>query len=336
MEIKNSISKLLNREDLSEKEAIFFIDSLALGKINSSQIAAVLTLLKIKGESTGEVLGLIKGMRKYMVSINHRDLCIDTCGTGGDGANTFNISTITALVVAGVGVKVAKHGNRAASGKCGSADILEELGANISLDSKKAEEILNDLNFTFLFAPLYHPVMKILSPIRKDLSFPTVFNYIGPFLNPAKVKRQIIGVASISTAKKLAEAAKHLGYEYLLIISSKDGLDEISLGEKTEGYEIKGTKMKKIIIDPSRLGFKKSPLKNIQTKSIEENKKILTDILNGKHGDCRDVVLVNSAYALLVSGKSQTLKEALQLASESIDSGKALKVLNKFIQGSNQ
>ncbi|MBI4990803.1 anthranilate phosphoribosyltransferase, partial [Candidatus Gottesmanbacteria bacterium] len=287
------------------------------------------------GETIDEILGFITVMRKHMVKIKTSGLVIDTCGTGGDGKGTFNISTATAFVVAGTGIKVAKHGNRNASSLCGSADVLEALRVNINLSPKQAETMLSKTNFTFLFAPLFHPAMKYVAQVRKELKIRTVFNFLGPFVSPAQVKRQIIGVPSIKLAEKLAKVATNLDYEHLLVVSSEDGLDEISLSAPTQVFEVRGKKVKKIIIHPKELGFRKTDINKIKGADAKTNAEIIKNILGGRDGVKRDIVLLNSAAALLVSGKAANLKEGLSLAKKSIESGKAKEVLGKVVNYEN-
>lgn len=331
MEIKTVLNKLIERQDLTLAESEELIDQMAEGLFTPLQVAAVLTALRIKGESVLEITGFIKGMRKHMVKIKAKD-AIDIVGTGGDGKGTFNISTASSLVVAGTGVKVAKHGNRAASSKAGSADTLEALGVNFQLTPHQAEDILEKIGIVFLFAPLFHPAMKHIAPVRAELGFRTVFNFLGPFLNPAGVKRKLLGVPNREIAQKLAQVAKNLGYEHLILISSKDGLDEISLSSQTLGFEVKAEKIQKFTISPSKHNFKKVNLKHILGGEAKDNAEIIKSILNGEKGPKRDIVLLNSAYALLAAGKVKNIKAGVKLAKESIDSGKAMKVLENLIK----
>ncbi|MBI5452618.1 anthranilate phosphoribosyltransferase [Candidatus Gottesmanbacteria bacterium] len=329
------LNKLIYRKNLTQKEAMSLMEEILRGNLTSAQIAAILVALRIKEETPVEILGFIKVMRKHMVKIKTSGLVIDVCGTGGDGKGTFNISTAVALVVAGAGIKVAKHGNRNASSLCGSADVLEALGVNINLSPKQAETMLSKTNFTFLFAPLFHPAMKYVVQVRKELKIRTVFNFLGPFVSPAQVKRQIIGVPSIKLAEKLAKVATNLDYEHLLVVSSEDGLDEISLSAPTQVFEVRGKKVKKIIIHPKELGFRKTDINKIKGADAKTNAEIIKNILGGRDGVKRDIVLLNSAAALLVSGKAANLKEGLSLAKKSIESGKAKEVLGKVVNYEN-
>lgn len=328
------LDKLINKQDLTEEEAKGFIDLCAKVELTVSQIASFLTALSIKGETVEEIVGLISGMRQYMTKISAPAGTIDTCGTGGDGAKTFNISTAVALVVAGAGVRVAKHGNRAASSKCGSADVLEELGVNINLTPEAASQVLSQVGLVFLFAPLYHPVMKIIGPVRKELGFRTVFNLLGPFLNPAGVGSQVIGVPTIALAKKLAKVAKHLNYQHLILVSSEDGLDEASIAGSSLIIEIKGQQLKQTLINPRQFGLAKASLKDIEGGDAASNARIITHLLSGALGPKRDIVLLNSALALMVAGKAATIERGIALAKVSIDTGQARNILEHLIKRS--
>lgn len=332
MELQILLNKLVEKKDLTKEEAIFLMEEIFHGRLTPVQIAAFLTALRMKGESIDELLGFITVMQKHMVKIKNNGLVIDTCGTGGDGKGTFNISTAVAFVVAGAGVSVAKHGNRNASSLCGSADVLEVLGVNINLTQRQAEEMLDKTKFTFLFAPLFHPAMKYVAMVRKELKIRMVFNFLGPFVSPAKVKRQIIGVPNIELAEKLARVATNLDYEHLLIVSSEDGLDEISLSAATHIFEIKGKKVKKMIIKPRDYGFNKVSLNEIKGADVKTNAEIIQSVFKGKTGPQRDIVVLNSAAALLVAGKVNELQKGIEFAKNSIDSGSAQKVLERAIK----
>ena len=329
------LNKLINKQDLPLKEAKVLMKEILEGKLTSTQIAALLVALRMKGESVDEIVGFIKVMREHMQKITTKGIVIDTCGTGGDRRGTFNISTASAFVVTGAGVHVAKHGNRSASSLCGSADVLEALGININLSPEQAEKLLQKTGFTFLFAPLYHPSMQYAGPVRKELKIRTVFNFLGPFVNPARVKRQIIGVADKNITEKLALVATQLHYEHLLIISSSDGLDEISISADTLLFEVKRKKIKKMIISPKDFGMKKGAKKELIGGNRQHNAKIIRNILLGEKGPRRDIVILNSAAAIYVAGKVKSIKEGVLLAEESIDSGRAQKVLTQVIHYSH-
>ena len=332
MNNKELLEKLYAGKDLSSGEIQFLLQNCINDGLTNSQIAAFLIALRMKDETVEEVSGLIQGMREHMIALPGISYAIDTCGTGGDGSGTFNISTTVAFVVAGAGVPVVKHGNKAASSQCGSADVLSELGVAIFLRPEQAKKVFEKVGMVFLFAPIYHTAMKRIAPIRKDLGTRTVFNFLGPFLNPASVKRQLIGVPDEDLAEKLAQVAARLGYDLLFLISNTEGMDEIGLHSKTVLFEIKGKKISKKIIDPQKLGFGKVSLEGIQGGNVSENALITRDILSGTQSAKRDIVVLNSAYALLVAGKVNKIFDGIKLAEQSIDSGAANTVLNKLIK----
>jgi len=335
MNLNDYLKKLVEKNDLEESEAEELVDLITSPDSDPVLISAILTALRTKGESVEEIAGFIKGMRKKMVSVKGEEGTIDIVGTGGDGSNSFNISTATSFVVAGTGVKVAKHGNRAASSKCGSADVLEVLGVNINLDCEKAQKVLEKTGMVFMFAPLFHPAMKTVVPIRKILKIRTIFNFLGPFLNPAGVKRMLLGVPNLGFAKTLAKVAKKLDFEYLLIVTSEDGMDEITVSGKTHAIEIRGEKAREFEINPEDYGIKTSKKEDLVGGDPKENAEIIKRILNGEESSKTDAVLLNSAFALIVAGKVETMEEGLVLVKESIKSGKAFKVLENLIKETN-
>ena len=299
------------------------------GNISPVILSAIFAAIRTKGETIDEIFGFIQTMRQNMVHVNI-DNAIDVCGTGGDASNSFNISTAVAFVVAGTGVKVAKHGNRAASSQCGSADVLEELGVNIDLMPQQTEKVFKKIGIVFLFAPLYHPALKNVVKIRKELKIRTIFNFLGPFANPASVKRQLIGVPNEEIAEKLAEVGSRLKYEHLLIVTSKDGMDEISLSTETFLYEVKNAKIKKSVMSPADFGFKKTSKTEFSGGSVRENAIYIREILQGVKGPRRDIVVLNSAFALYVAGIASGIKQGIQQAEQSIDGGVANSVLRNL------
>ena len=331
MEMTKILNNLLENKNLTTEEIKLFLSNLINGNINPIQGGAILTALRMKGETVDEIVALINGVRKNMVQI-YIDRAIDVCGTGGDMSGTFNVSTATAFVTAGAGVKVAKHGGRAVSSQSGSADVIEKLGVNILLTPKQAELIFYKVGMVFLFAPLFHPAMKNIAAIRKELKIRTIFNILGPFLNPASVRRQLIGVPNIEIAEKLAEVGKKLSYERLLIVTSEDGMDEVSTYSKTFMFEINKNLIKKSIIDPKKFGFKKFDKKEIFGGTATDNARIIKNILKGAKGPQRDLAVLNSAFALYVAGAVTNIKEGIKVAENSIDSGKAKLVLENLIK----
>lgn len=325
------LNKLINRKDLTAEETESFLLEIINGTINNAQTGAILTALQMKGETTEEIYGFIKAMRKNMVPIKLNN-AIDVCGTGGDNYGSFNVSTTVAFVVAGAGVKVAKHGNRAASSQCGSADVLESLGVKINLNQEQTEEIFQKIGMVFLFAPLYHPAMKNIAIIRKELKVKTIFNYLGPFVNPSLPDKQLIGVPNEEVAKKLVIVAKKLGYQHIVIATSKDGMDEISIACKTTLFELKNKKIKKYTINPVNFGFKKTSKKEISGGDIKENAEIIRRILMGDKNAKRNIVVFNSGIALYLAGAAKNIKEGIKLAEKSIDRRKAKLVLDNLIK----
>lgn len=332
MNSKELLEKLLNRTDLTGDEIRSFLGEFISGNINEYQMTAFLIALRMKGETVDEITGFIRCMREHMIDFPRFPNAFDTCGTGGDGTGTFNISTTVAFVIAGAGVPVIKHGNKAASSLCGSADVLSELGVKIMLTPTEAQNVFEKVGMMFLFAPLYHPAMKHIVPIRKALGTRTVFNFLGPFLNPARVKRQIIGVPNPEIAKTLSQVATQLSYDHLLLVSGNSHMDEIDTTGTSTLFEIKGKSVSTETVDPQKLGFKKVQLKEIKGGDAVENAQIIHSILDGEKSAKRDIVLLNSAYALYIAGKVNDIKKGISVAQESIDSGAASLVLEKLVK----
>ncbi len=332
--MKNIYTKLQSKQNLTQQEAGEMLEILLSSEISDEKKAQMLRLLSQKGETVEEIVGFIKGMRERMVKIDFDGIAIDTCGTGGDGKGTLNISTAGAFVVAGSGVAVAKHGNRGATSRCGSADVLEALGVNIMMDKKTALKCLKTIDMTFLFAPLYHPAMKVLGPIRKSLGVPTIFNMLGPFLNPVGVCHQLIGVPTIAKAEKLIEVGKMLGYKRLFIVSSHDGLDEVSIAAPTTVFTLQGGVVKKFEIDPKKFNLSGS-LNDIIGGDPQMNAQRLKDLLNGKESAYANAVILNSAAALLVAGHVSSMEQGIDKARESITKRHAKKKLKELIEISN-
>jgi len=330
--IKEVIFNLSQGKGLSLSETEEVMDEIMSNKTTSAQIAAFLIALKMKGESVEEIIGGTKCILKKAVSLKtkRRDL-IDLCGTGGDGHSTFNISTISAFVTAGAGVNVAKHGNRSVSSQCGSADLLENLGVDISLPPTKVGKSIDEFGFGFLFAPLFHPAMKYALKPRREIGVRTIFNIIGPLVNPLRVKRQLLGVYSKDLLIPVSKALNLLGAEKALVIHSTDGLDEISISAPTKGFLITKGKIEEIEVVPEDYQFKLRDLKEIRAFSVEGNIKIFHKVLKAEKGPERDIVLLNSGAAIFVSGKSRDIKEGIEMAIDSIDSGKALRLFSQVL-----
>ncbi len=324
--------KLIEQKNLTSEEAEKLMLAIGEGKMLEPQVAATLTALHTKGETFEEIYGLAKALKKKAITIKKpfREPIIDTCGTGGDHKSTFNISTISAIVLAALGVKVSKHGNRSITSKCGSADLLEKLGIPIHLSPEKIEKCLKEIGIAFLFAPNLHPVMKYVMPVRKALGFRTIFNVLGPLLNPMKIDYQIMGVYDKNYCLPLAKVLKALGVKRGMVLSSEDGLDEASVSAKTYIVEFNQKQLKKYWLSPEELGFKKYPLSSIVSKNLDDNKKIALNILEGKEkGAKKDIVVLNAALAFKVY-KDIPLKKSLFEVEKIVTSGQASELLEKW------
>jgi len=308
------------------------MNSIMNGEVNNSHIAALLVALKSKGEHANEVGGFVKAMRENSIKVDTAFNAIDVCGTGGDNSNTFNISTAVAFVVAGAGVKVAKHGNRSISSKSGSSDVLTELGVNVHLSKEQSEKALEEIGIAFLFAPNYHPAMKYVMPIRRELGFKTVFNILGPLTNPATTKRQMIGTFNNETAELMRESAKNLDMEKVCLICTENSFDEITLSGITKIFEYDKTHgSKEFNVSAETFGYSKVNLQELVGGGPEENAQILMDIYEGKEiGAKRNVVVANAAMALYSSGYSDNLVKCKLTVEESLISGKALNKLEQL------
>jgi anthranilate phosphoribosyltransferase len=334
--IKEAINLLIQNRDLSEQEMIDAMRDIMEGKATDAQIASFLTALRIKGETVEEITGATKVMREKVTSISAPEMTVDTCGTGGDMAHTFNISTTTALVVAACGVPVAKHGNRSVSSSCGSADVLEALGIKIDLEPQKVERCLESTGFGFMFAPLFHPAMKYAIGPRKEMAIRTVFNILGPLTNPAGSQRQVMGVFSDELTEPLAHVLSNLGVKHAFVVHGEDGLDEMTNTDKTKVSEVKDGIVKTYFITPENLGFEKAQKDDLTGGNAQDNVGITMGILNGEKGPKRDIVLMNSAAALVAGDKAGNFNEGVEMASTAIDSGAAVKKLEELKEVSNK
>lgn len=336
MQFKDYIEKILNNFNLTEDEASSVFGEIMEGKLTNAQISAFVVALRSKGETIDEITGFVKTMRNRMekIHVNGNHL-IDTCGTGGDGKNTFNISTLSAFVAAGAGCKIAKHGNRAVSSKSGSADLLESLGVKINLSPEKVKKSIEETGMGFLFAPNFHKAMKYAAPARREIGIKTVFNILGPLTNPANAKRQLTGVFNEKLTEPLAGVLKKLGTERAMIVHGEDGLDEITITGKTKITELYDGKIKTYHVEPEEFGINRGNLNDIVYKNAEENKEIALSILKGEKSSRRDIVLLNAGATIYLSGIANSLKEGISLAKESIDSGAAMKKLNELIEFTN-
>ena len=334
--IPEAIGKVIEGHDLSESEMIGVMDQIMSGEATPAQIGSFITALRMKGETIDEITGGARVMREKAVKIKaSSSTVVDTCGTGGDGANTFNISTTGAFVVAGAGITVAKHGNRSVSSNCGSADVLKALGVNIEADPHTVERCLEQVGIGFLFAPLLHGAMKYAIGPRKEIGIRTVFNMLGPLTNPAEADAQVIGLYAGDLTEKIAAVLKNLGTKHAFVVHGDDGLDEISLTDRTKISELKDGKVSTYWIGPEEFNMKRCSPEDLKGGSPEENAGIIRDVLNGKKGSKRDIVLLNAAAAIVAGGKANNIAEGIQVASESIDSGASQKKLDELVEVSN-
>ena len=330
--MKHFIEKIKNKEDLSFEESKAAFKLLMEGKVNEQDIFDFLTFLSAKGEASDEIAGGVYILREKSKRVNV-DNCIDTCGTGGDGMNTLNISTASALLLASMGIKVAKHGNKAVSSKCGSGDVLEALNININFEPKDIERQINENNFGFMFAPNYHSAMKFVGPTRKKIGKRTIFNMIGPLSSPALVKRQVVGVFENKLLKIFANALNNLDIKFAWIVNSEDGLDEISPYAKTNVIQLKDNKISEITIDPKELNINADKFENIVGNDAKFNADKLINIFKGEDNDFSKAVCLNAAAGLIVSEKYDDFKLAYNYSRDFIKSGKSYKHLMKIQNG---
>ena len=330
--LRDFLPRLMRREDLSRQEAGVLLESLLNGEASDGQIAAALVALKLKGETVEELAGFADGMRARAVRIkSQHERFIDTAGTGSSCAKTFNVSTAAAFVIAGAGLPVAKHGNRAASSKCGSADVLTALGVNISVAPEISESCLNELGICFMFAPMYHSATARVAAIRRELGVQTTFNLLGPLTNPAGAPRQIIGVSDRHKLEPMARALALLGIERAWVVHGADGLDEITIADKTFVAEALNGNVRSFEVSPQDFGAASAPLDGLGGGDANANAEIIRDVLAGNRRDAaRLLVTINSAAALHVGGLVSEVKEGMKLAEQSIDSGAANEKLNEL------
>ncbi len=337
--IKEAIEKVVNKMDLTYDEAYTVMNEIMSGESTPTQNAAFLASLSTKSakaETTDEIAGCAAAMRDHATKVDTGMDIFEIVGTGGDNAHSFNISTTSALVAAAGGMKVAKHGNRAASSKCGTADCLEALGVNIQQDPDKCIELLNEVGMCFFFAQKYHTSMKYVGAIRKELGFRTVFNILGPLTNPGSPKMQLLGVYDEYLVQPLAQVLINLGVEKGMVVYGQDKLDEISLSSPTTVCEFKDGWYKTYVITPEQFGLERCHKSDLVGGTPEENAQITLNILKGEKGHKRNAVLMNAGAALYIGGKAESMADGIKLAGEIIDSGKALETLNKFIEVSNR
>ncbi len=332
--IKEAIDTLVSGNSLTFDQAAQVMEEIMAGEATPAQFGAFVTALRVKGESVEEIAGLAKVMRAKATPVVVSKPTVDTCGTGGDAFGTFNISTTAAFVVAGAGLKVAKHGNRAMTSRCGSADVLEALGVKIDLSAEGVQHCLERAGIGFMFAPVFHPAMKYAVAPRREIGIRTVFNILGPLTNPAGAQAQVIGVSDGTVAPKMAQVLQRLGCHHVLVTHGEDGLDEISISEKTTIWELKSDTLSSYTITPEEFGFARAKIEAIKGGTTSDNAIMLRDVLQGKKGARRDIVLLNAAAGLVAGDLAENLADGVKLAEEVINTGKAHQKLEQFIEAS--
>ena len=334
--IKEAILKVYKHEDLTYEEAYETMDEIMSGKASEVQMSAYLTAMSMKGETIEEITASAEAMRAHCVRLLNDEEVLEIVGTGGDGSNTFNISTTSSIVISAAGVPVAKHGNRSASSKCGAADVLEALGVNINISPEKSLSCLKEINLCFLFAQNYHLSMKYVAGVRKELSIRTIFNILGPLTSPAGASMEVLGVYERELLEPLTDVLKNLGVKSAMVVYGLDVMDEISASDKTAVCELKDGKTRTYELSPEDFGMDISSKEDLVGGDAKENAEITLAVLNGEKGPRRNAVLLNSAAGLYISGKVGSLEDGIKLAEEVIDSGKALNQLERFIEVTNR
>jgi anthranilate phosphoribosyltransferase len=330
--IKEAILQAARRENLSYETAEAVMDEIMEGKASDIQMAAYLAAMSVKGETIEEITASAHGMRKHCIRILHDMDALEIVGTGGDRSNSFNISTTSALVISAAGIPVAKHGNRAASSKSGAADVLESLGVDITIPPEQSLHLLKTINLCFLFAQNYHISMKYVAPVRRELGIRTIFNILGPLVNPAGATMELLGVYDADLIEPMAQVLSNLGVKSGMVVYGQDGLDEISMSSPTSICELRNGEFKSYTIEPEQFGFTRCKKEELVGGAAQENAKITRDILSGAKGPKRDAVLLNSAAAIHIAQPEVSIKEGIGIATEIIDSGKALTQLERFIE----
>ena len=335
--LRETLKKAAAGEALSAGEAERALEEIMEGAANPAVTAALLTALRVRGESVGEIVGFARAMRRLAQKVEAPEGVVDTCGTGGDAKGTINISTAAAFVARGAGVTIAKHGNRAATSQAGSADVLEALGAEIGLEPREVGRCIEEVGIGFMFARSHHPAMRHVVPVRAELPFRTVFNLLGPLTNPAGAKRQLVGVFGGDYVRLVAEALKDLGAEKALVVHGADGLDEITVTGPTLVAEVSDGSITEYKISPEQFGFSRHDPGGLLGGDAHLNARVLKDVLSGEEeGAARDVILLNAGAAVYVSGRAKTLEEGVRLAGESIESGAATEALESFVRATRR
>ncbi|HWP42834.1 MAG TPA: anthranilate phosphoribosyltransferase [Blastocatellia bacterium] len=347
MTITEAIKKVVDRQDLSVDEAEAVLEQIMTGQCTDAQIGSLLTALRMKGETVAELTGFARVMRRKAAPVRpesavaaemggtEREALIDTCGTGGDISGSFNVSTATAFVVAGAGVRVAKHGNRSVSSQCGSADVVEALGVKLEIPPERIGRCIDEVGIGFLYAPLLHEAMKHVAPARRQMGIRTIFNMIGPLTNPARANTQVIGVYDERLTEMLADVLRSLGSSRALVVHGSDGLDEITISGESRVTELNNSEIRTYTVRPEDFGVARAQLSEIRGGDAGQNARIILGVLKGERGPRRDIVLLNAAAALVASSKASDLAEGVKLAGEAIDSGSAMEKLRRLIEFTN-
>jgi anthranilate phosphoribosyltransferase len=337
MTVGQAVQQVAAGDDLDEEQAAAVAREIMDGKATPVQIAVLLVGLRIKGETIEEITGFVRAMRQGAMPISIRsDDVVDTCGTGGDARGTFNISTVSAFVAAGAGCKVAKHGNRSVSSSCGSADVLQALGVNIEMLPEQAAGCIDEIGVGFLFAPQYHPGARHAAGPRREIGIRTIFNMLGPLLNPAGAKRQLMGVYDRKLTEPIAQVLRRLGSEHCLAVHGEDGLDEITLTGETSVTELKNGTLRSFAIRPEEMGFRRVTLDELRGGDVDTNAHVARAVLGGQPGPARDIVLLNAGAAIYVGGRASSIAEGVQRAAESIDTGQAQASLDALVGRSRE
>lgn len=339
--VREAIRQVADGATLSRAQAAAAMDAVMSGQATGSQIGSLMTALRMRGETIEEIAGFAETMRRHAlpVSLKQDGPVVDTCGTGGDGANTFNISTAAAFVVAGAGVRVAKHGNRAMSSSCGSADVLEGLGVRIDLKADAVATCIDEAGIGFMFAQVFHPAMRFAGPTRKEIGIRTVFNILGPLTNPAGTRHQVVGVANRVTAEKVARVLEMLGSTHAVVVCSDDGLDELSISAGNSVFDVSvngHSEVNSYHLDVEAVGLEAAPIESIRGGTIEDNASLIRRILAGEPGPARSITLLNAGAALYAADIVPSIRAGVEMAAESIDSGKAASRLDALVELTQQ
>jgi len=333
--IREAIELLVNKSDLTMEQAVQVMEEIMTGEATPAQFGAFVTALRLKGETADEIAGMARVMREKAHQVHYAGALVDTCGTGGDASGSFNVSTAAAFVAAAAGLKVAKHGNRAMSSQCGSADVLEALGVKIELTPDQVKRCIDEAGIGFMFAPAFHPAMRFAAGPRREIGIRTVFNILGPLTNPAGATHQVLGVADPAIAPKMAQVLQRLGSTHALVVHGMDGLDELSISAPTQVWEVKGGNISEYLVSPEDAGLQKAPKDAIRGGTAQENAAKLRSLFSGEKGPLRDMVALNAGAALLAGDKVTDIKSGVSLAQQVIESGAALAKVDALVRASN-